>query len=59
MFAHSGDFSFIFLEEEVEIALLVAAGEHWVSRRPLEPSYLKLLILKLQILQKVCRKRRP
>ena len=57
--AHGGHFSLVLLEVEVEVALFVAAGEHGMGRRPLQPGDLELLILKRQLLQEIGGERRP
>ena len=59
MLAHGGHLPLVLLEVEVEVALLVAGGEHGVRCGPLQPGDLHLLVLKLQLVQQVPREGRP
>jgi hypothetical protein len=53
VFSHGGDFSFIFLEVEIQVSFFITEGQDWMSLGPLEPSYFVLLILKLELFQQV------
>lgn len=49
VFSHCGDFSFIFLEVEIEVSFLIAEGQDWMSLWPLKPGDFVLLIFELEL----------
>ena len=59
MLSHSGDFFFIFLQVKINVAFFVGEGEDRMCLRPLQPGDFVLLVLKLELLDKICGKGRP
>lgn len=47
--SHGWDLSFVLLIIEVEVSLLIAAGENRMGKRPFHPSDALLLIIEVQL----------
>lgn len=59
MLAHCGDLLLVLLEVKVYIAFLIAEGQDWMRFGPFQPSDFIFLVVEVQLLHIIGRKRGP